>query len=101
MMQIKDNMNLQAVFRILLLEKQVNDISWCCMYNSPINEYAYANCHQFRLVNNSKIHTNCYQKKINIDKLHNNSSRKIVHDFVKIKVLLINIDIQNLSTQTK
>merc|ERR1711957_337967 len=38
MMLDKDNKLLHAVFRMLMLEKQANNVGWCGMHNTPVDE---------------------------------------------------------------
>lgn len=72
MMLAKDNKLLHAVFRMLMLEKQANNVGWCGMHNTPVDECVYDSRCQFMLVNNSKLDSNCYFKIINIDKTRRN-----------------------------
>ena len=72
MMLAKDNKLLHAFFRILMLEKQANNVGWCGMHNTPVDECVYDSRCQFMLVNNSKLDSNCYFKIINIDKTRRN-----------------------------
>ena len=72
MMLAKDNKLLHAFFRMLMLEKQANNVGWCGMHNTPVDECVYDSRCQFMLVNNSKLDSNCYFKIINIDKTRRN-----------------------------